>query len=346
MFNSPVIDLVILLSFTYFIGSLILSAITEALAGGLRLRPKQLKSGIENMFFTRDWKIFVQKQFSKSPHIQSLMRDSGRYPAYIPAKSFVHAIVEQFRKAQQKQAATSAENQSELMDNNALIEYKSGSLGRSISNGELLVPHCLKEILIDFAVQVEAIYPEGKQIEEFEKRLEEFYDSTMDRVGGWYKRKNRTILLTLGIALSVALNIDTLNIIDNALADKQKLRRAVDNISANIKDIESLQSIHVTDTSVEISQKAIGDTNKDIQKIRLEFEQTTGYGFGYRDFFDEWKADFWKKLFGILITAFALQLGSNYWFDLMNKAVNIRAAGKRPDEKRPPQDVPTTPLKP
>lgn len=40
MFNSPVLDLVILLSFTYFIGSLILSAINEAIAGAFRLRQK------------------------------------------------------------------------------------------------------------------------------------------------------------------------------------------------------------------------------------------------------------------------------------------------------------------
>jgi len=36
MFNSPVLDLVILLTFIYFTGSLILSAINEAIAGALR----------------------------------------------------------------------------------------------------------------------------------------------------------------------------------------------------------------------------------------------------------------------------------------------------------------------
>lgn len=339
MFNSPVLDLVILLSFTYFIGSLILSAINEAIAGGLRLRQKQLKFAIENMFFSSDWKTFIQKQFSKSPHIQSLMKSSGRYPAYIPAKSFVLAIVEQFRKAQQKIEEVNPGNGNTTADT-PKIGYN--ALSTSLANSQLLIPHCLKEILLDFATQVEAMYPKEKQVHEFEKRLEEFYDSSMDRTGGWYKRKTRSILLILAIALSVALNIDTIQIIDNALTDKQTLSKAVDNISSNIKDIESLKSIAVTDSSVIITE-GLADTKENIKKITLEFEKNTGYGFGYKDFLSEWKAAFWTKLVGILITAFALQLGSSYWFDLMNKAVNIRAVGKRPDEKRPPQDVVTPP---
>lgn len=340
MFNSPVLDLVILLSFTYFIGSLILSAISEAIAGGLRLRQRQLKSSIENMFFSSDWKVFIQKQFTKSPHIQSLMEKSGKYPAYIPAKSFVLAIVEQFRKAQQQRNALNPEN-ADTPAGKGNIKYD--ALFASLADDQLLIPHCLKEVLLDFATQVEAMYTgTDKQLHEFEKRLEEFYDSAMDRTGGWYKRKNRTILLFLATALSVALNIDTLQIVNNALTDKQKLSKAVDNISANIKDIESLKSISITDTSVVID-KSLADTKGNINKITVAFEKNTGYGFGYKHFWTEWKAGFWTKLIGILITAFALQLGSNYWFDLMNKAVNIRAAGKRPDEKRPPQDVVTPP---
>lgn len=328
MFNSPVIDLVILLSFTYFIGSLILSAINEAIAGGLRLRPKQLKSALESMLFGKDWKPFVKNHLAKSPHLQSLMKRDGRYPAYIPAKTIVHAIVEQFRKAECDQ-----------------VQYRVGFIFSSLKSDKLLIPQCLKEILLDFARQVEAIHPEdktppgtcNKQIEEFERRIEEFYDSFMERAGGWYKRKTRTILLILAIALSFTLNIDTIKIINDALADKQKLSRAVDNISANMKDLENLRSITVNDSSIVVTSGDIGQTGADINKLRIVYEETSGYFLGYDHMLEEWEADFFLKLIGILITAFALQLGSNYWFDLMNKAVNIRAAGKRPDEKRSPQ---------
>ena len=36
------------------------------------------------------------------------------------------------------------------------------------------------------------------------------------------------------------------------------------------------------------------------------------------------------KLAGLLVTAGALSLGAPFWFDLLNKLVNLRAAGKKP----------------
>jgi hypothetical protein len=38
-----------------------------------------------------------------------------------------------------------------------------------------------------------------------------------------------------------------------------------------------------------------------------------------------------KKLLGFLLTAFAICLGAPFWFDLLNKLVRLRAAGKRED---------------
>ncbi|MDB5120275.1 MAG: hypothetical protein JWN56_1493 [Sphingobacteriales bacterium] len=322
MLNSPVIDLVILLSFTYFIGSLILSAINEAIAGGLRLRPKRLKFALENMFFGSDWKPFVKNKLAKSQHIESLMKSPGRYPAYLPSKSFVLAIIQQLRK----------------VGENGGFNYTDGtSLSLKISQVEG-IPYCLKQILIDFAVQVEANYADkNKQIQEFEKHIEEIFNSAMDRAGGWYKRKTRSTLLALALILSIVLNIDTIKIINDALADKQKLSKAIDNISAKIPELEKLQSISITDSSMIITRASLEASGDNVNKIIVKYNQTTGYTLGYQNFMKEWSEGFFLKVVGILITAFALQLGSNYWFDMLNKAVNIRAAGKRPDEKRPPQ---------
>ncbi|MXV50479.1 hypothetical protein GS399_05795 [Pedobacter sp. HMF7647] len=324
---SPVLDLVILLSFTYFIGSLILSAINEAIAGGLRLRPKQLKFALEHIFFDKDWKFFIQRNIARSPHIQSLMKKNGRYPAYIPAKNFVLAVIEQFK------------NSSE----DGKSDYGKVKLSESVD--KLVIPVPLKKILYDFAIQVEAIHSDpGRQVAEFEKRIEDFYNSTMDRAGGWYKRKTRTMLLIIAIVLSVILNIDTVKITQDALRDKEKLGKAVDNITANLSKAGELNSLNISDTSVSIKTR-ISKADSTVKQIKLVYEASSGYTLGFtssQDFLNEWKKHFWAKIIGILITAFALQLGSNYWFDLMNKAVNIRAAGKRPDEKRPPQDITPT----
>src|SRR5258708_39669674 len=93
MFNSSAIDLVIVLSFTYFIGSLMISAINEAVAGGGRWRSNHLEASLKLLLFDSDWANFVDQQLMKSPHIESLMKAPGKYPAYIPAKNFVQALI-------------------------------------------------------------------------------------------------------------------------------------------------------------------------------------------------------------------------------------------------------------
>jgi hypothetical protein len=37
-----------------------------------------------------------------------------------------------------------------------------------------------------------------------------------------------------------------------------------------------------------------------------------------------------QKLAGILLTTFALSLGAPFWFDSLNKIINLRSAGKPP----------------
>ncbi len=41
-----------------------------------------------------------------------------------------------------------------------------------------------------------------------------------------------------------------------------------------------------------------------------------------------------KKIPGWLITALAISLGSPFWFDLLNRLINLRNAGKRPENKQ------------
>jgi len=43
-------------------------------------------------------------------------------------------------------------------------------------------------------------------------------------------------------------------------------------------------------------------------------------------------ADWLERILGWAITAVAISLGAPFWFDLLNKIMNIRNAGKSPDE--------------
>jgi hypothetical protein len=52
---------------------------------------------------------------------------------------------------------------------------------------------------------------------------------------------------------------------------------------------------------------------------------------------DQWLT----MILGWLITAFAVSLGAPFWFDLLNKFINVRASGKAPEEEpKAPKEVP------
>lgn len=318
MFNSPVLDLVILLSFTYFVGSIILSAINEAIAGFLRLRQNQLKEAIEGLFFESGWKTFVRRNLIQSPHLQALMKKKGKFPAYISASSFVLAIIDQIGS-----------------DN-----YKKETLRDSIKASTVL-PAQFKTVLLDMFAQAK------DNLDEFEKKLGEFYDNVMDRTTGWYRKKTRRILIIAGFILALALNIDTIKIANDALRDPDKLSKAADNITANLSKLDSLRgTIQVADDSVTMNLQEIGQqTAGKVKELKVVYEQTSGYSLGYKngkDFKEQWSKNFWLKLLGILMTTFALQLSANFWFDLLNKVSNVRSVGKKPAEmaeqtKQPPK---------
>ena len=54
--------------------------------------------------------------------------------------------------------------------------------------------------------------------------------------------------------------------------------------------------------------------------------------------------EFWdwlRKVAGWLLTAFAVSLGAPFWFDLLNRFINLRVSGKAPEEKpKKPKEVP------
>lgn len=322
MFNSPVLDLVILLSFVYFIGSLLLSAVNELIVSSFDFRQKHLKGALEKLFFDDGWKTFFNEVLAKSPHLQSLFSDKDKFPSYIPSKNFANAIIENIGP-----------------DN-----FVSDNLPQLISkiNGNDKLPKSLKSVVLTIMAKTQL------NVEKIQKELEDFYNDSMERASGGYKRKIKWFMFVIAFVLAAAMNMDTIKISRDALRDKNKLSRTADNISAEMARIslDSGNNVSIKDESgkviVQVSSKidttakdtvTAAQTLKTIKNLQIAYAQTSGSEFGYAGgFCKEWSENFWSKLLGILITVFALQLGANFWFDLLNKVVNLRASGKKPDE--------------
>jgi hypothetical protein len=167
-----------------------------------------------------------------------------------------------------------------------------------------------------------------------------------------YKKNIRIILVIFGFLIAVCMNLDTIHIAQDSLSNKQVLNQTVDKIVSQLPGIkmanDSLAPITIKTTTGEITiaqgtaaKNAKADSTlkqnvKAVSDLKV-YMQTSGISVGYADwnaFKKKWTqpiGDLLLSLLGVLITTFALQMSSNFWFDLMNKAVNIRAAGKKPD---------------
>ena len=74
-----------------------------------------------------------------------------------------------------------------------------------------------------------------------------------------------------------------------------------------------------------------------------------GQTLGWRDnvFYDanrkRWDSRIWlERIIGWLLTLLAISLGARFWFDILNKIVNIRFAGKSPVEGSKGPEKPST----
>lgn len=156
-------------------------------------------------------------------------------------------------------------------------------------------------------------------VERLKKQIEIWFNNGMDRASGWYKRKTQWIQFFLGLTLVILLNIDSVHIGRALFAVNSPMRASL---------VESAKSF--------VAQP--GGINRPMKDV-VEAISAASLPIGWSEFP---KPNQWPTLvLGWLITAFAVSLGAPFWFDLLNKFVNVRASGKAPEEEpKSPKEVP------
>ncbi|MBX3257279.1 MAG: hypothetical protein KF862_24345 [Chitinophagaceae bacterium] len=217
----------------------------------------------------------------------------------------------------------------------------------------------------------------------FKGLIEDWYNQQMDRVKGWYKRQTSRILLVIGFALAVAFNVNTLQIAGK-LAENDKARdklaqQATEWVKANpsIPASANLVDSTLSDSAFKVAKQNFLKVSAAYQKEIDSATNLVGMGWGSRvlDRKISYQQLYWIEypvkavfdflgfiipdavlsvyyeitrnpgiLIGFLITAFAVSFGAPFWFDLLNKFVNIRSSGKSPGESATASAPSKTPL--
>jgi hypothetical protein len=152
----------------------------------------------------------------------------------------------------------------------------------------------------------------AKDRDELRELVEYWFNSTMERVSGWYKRKAQLVICVLSVVVAVGLNVNTIGI-GERLAKDGTVRAAVVAQAEETKEqpeglkVAAREADNVAQLGVPIGwNKTPGDP------ARANFDSFSG---GMR------------TVFGWLLTAIALSLGAPFWFGLLGKLTSLRGSG-------------------
>jgi hypothetical protein len=157
-------------------------------------------------------------------------------------------------------------------------------------------------------------------VDKVRESIEAWYDSSMDRVSGWYKRYTQVIILILG--LIVSLDPTLRNSVVTAA------QQYLNDSSLSSADSASSSSIPACDEDPNSPECRFEKNLAEIKKLGLPI------GWNKEDprSVPEDLLGRLIKVFGWFLTAVAITLGAPFWFDLLNKFLVIRSTVK-PHEK-------------
>ncbi len=181
------------------------------------------------------------------------------------------------------------------------------------------------------------------------KNLEAWYTGGMDRVSGWYKLHTRRVLLVVGLLVAVIFNVDTLSIVTQ-LSRSAELRKSLADAATQVVETKRFNGveIQVNEGDVKIAQDdlkkfasgimayekqglPIGHSCLSPAEVGTDSRLKAVIGRCWLNIRATAAGDWLVKVLGWLVTGLAVSLGAPFWFDLLNRLVDLRGAGKRPD---------------
>ena len=308
MLDSPIIDIVIGLSFLYFLLGLITSSLNELIQTKLNTRSEELHKAIMN-FLDRDWDLLGEK-ITKSPYVRSISKSPDKFPSYIPSSSFAQSVIDIIKGAEDL-PQTIPEIRKKIKQN----EFIKGDAETWLLG------------LLDQSFE---------KVQNFYGKLEHSYDEAMDRVSEWYGKKAKKTILILGAVISILLNIDTINITKTLWQNKEMAKVLSAMASNSMEHVEKTQKgFEIKNTDGELLYSLKNKPTDNISNVVTEIgSMKIPLGWSADNFtFIKGPNWIWRLLSmgaGWFITTMAIFLGAPFWFDLLSKIVNLRGSGNKP----------------
>jgi hypothetical protein len=344
MFGSQVLETLIGLVTMFLVLSTAASAITEVISGILSKRAKDLERTLGDLLVgdpVNDTAIIKAKeavqdaknQVNKAKSAAEKLSSRERLKSSKGQLKAVREAVEIRRRELLKpfkatsiwtSAASATKNKLRLTRRDIMPSYLSAkafaeAVMEMLDNDGVLdkveMPPNLKKRLESLVLECKSLAQESKgDLIAVKAGLERWFDETMERLGGAYKRWATLSLFLVGFILAGLLNASTLNVAHDLWKDSVTRQTVVDSASKLVEDGGGAEQL-----------SAIAGAADRLQQLDLPLGWD---GQRAADFFSSWH---WTvSLAGWLLTALLVMMGAPFWFDLLSRLANLRTTGPKP----------------
>ena len=291
---TVIIQVAIGMIFVWIILAMITSQVQDWIASMLSWRASMLEDTIGNML--GDPKL--KEKIYNHPLIKGLYTNNGkRKPGGIPEDKFALVLFEQVIDS--GITVGDVKNDFEKLKKN--VEALKASEG---NNGLKNFATSLDTLLIGVEEKADDA---THAITEARQRVESWFNNSMERLGGAYRRRMQIIAIIVGIAVAATLNVDTGAIMTTLWKDPA-VRQAV-----------AAQASQLQQSDTQSSQPpSAEEIAKNVDKLNA-----LSFPIGWSSKTTPSDANGWVvKIIGILLSGIMAAQGAPYWFDLMKKLLS------------------------
>lgn len=318
--SSHYLDVAIGLSYTFLAVSLLCSATREAIASLFQTRAKVLLDGVLTMLHEQDGKPPLR---GIVPSIRRLLRLDGGFglaklgAASLAAEVMLHPLITGLAQRGRMPSYIPSAIFARAFVSTLTAKYGKGQAAAILLNnvGNEGLAKTLLAIMGDGPDDVAAL--------EYAVRI--WYDTVMDRISGWYKRRSQFVLFIVGLCYACAMNIDALQLSqrlwnDAALTAQlvhkaEQARPATPPVTPAEADAALVKTKETTVQADEVKTLPIGWPSARFKNVSEASGFTVALVFA---------------IIGWIATAFAASLGSPFWFDGIGWLLALRGTGTKP----------------
>ena len=297
MFGSELLDVAIGMVFVFLLLSLICSAVNELLETRLKNRAGDLEKGIIGLLGNNT--DLVDKLYNHGL-IFSLYRGSYEeasknktLPSYIPSQDFANAVA------------------SILGPDSGTIP-SADDIRSSISK--------IQNPQVKSALQT--LFNEaGGDLQKFRRGIEGWFNSAMDRVSGWYKRRTHVIIFALGFMIAVTLNVNSISLAQDLWTNEATRDALVGAAQGHLEKHPASAPANPSTSSSTLDPGLKADIDE-LKNTNLPI----GWTRKILDDFHKAPLLLFAALVGWFLTAAGASLGAPFLFDLLSKIVILRSS--------------------